>query len=380
MKTLIVIPIKAKEDILPRVRATSALLLVLALVLTVAIGPSALATPLQVNFDPMPTELAPHFSFVATSGRTVHYAMIGPVNGRPVLFLNGDPSNWSSIDLLAPYRSLLGQLNIRVIQPERVGQGVTPYIDCDAPYTDCMTPERYADDWADMMHSLGYRTYSVMAASQGGVYAHHFMKKYWSEVRSLHLTSALDTSGTREHCPFATSPLAFQGQYQFLFDDPSLLWLLLQPRDLETIDSIPGMRNWLEQTTAATPDDRGSSLDGWIECNFPVGNLSMVQTPVYIYHGIIDQLVPFAMAENHAAAYPNVIRFRKYPNDAHLSSLRHLGQTLLDIVTPNNGSARLICERSVNKTLIVTDAIADWLIARGRATEDICAWVGTPGE
>ena len=350
----------------------------------IALAVPASAVQLQERFTPLSEELATPSSFTAGSGRTVHYGTIGPVGGQPVLVLNGSPTNWATVDLLAPYRSLLEALDIRIIHPERTGTGITPYVSCSEPYTDCMTPEKYSDDWSDLMHGLGYRNYSVLAMSTGGLYADHFVKRYGSEVRSLHLSSAVDSSPQEGYCPMS-DPAGFRDALQPFFDYPSLIWYLFPERDFATVSSVPGMVDWFGRMVAATPDAIGASHDVWVGCNFPVGDLSDVKTPVYIYHGVLDATVPLATAEHHSVVYKNVVKFQTYPNDAHFSSLRHLGQTLLDINQPAHQN-RLVCDLSkqqndgVGKTRIVNQGKADKLFADHEATEDICAWVGTPGE
>ena len=259
----------------------------------------ASAVQLQETFDPMPSELPNPQTYIKTftapSGRIVNYTTLGPNRGRPVLVLNGSPSNWASIDLFAPYASMLKELNLRLIQPERVGYGVTPNIECSAPYTDCMTPAKYANDWPALMHSLGYRSYSVFAASQGGQYADWLMKTHSDEVRSLHLSSAVDTSPQGHVCPVET-PTTYKEFGDWIISDPAQTWNFFPARDTETLLSIPGASDWFLFTTAANQDGSGLALDAWIECNFPVGDLSEVQTPVYIYHGALDTRLPIDVA------------------------------------------------------------------------------------
>lgn len=152
------------------------------------------------------------------------------------------------------------------------------------------------------------------------------------------------------------------------------------------------MVDWFTRTTGATKDATGASHDVWVECNAPVGDLSQVRTPVYVYHGRLDETVPIAMAENHVRSYPHVMAFRVDETSAHLASIRRLGQTLLDIANPYF-PARLIChlsesnsprsqlrEQPVGRIEVVSEARADQLISQGKAINDICAWVGTPGE
>lgn len=359
---------------------------VLAAVVAALTGVVLAATPARASdrldaFGPMPTILPPYYSVTTPTGHVINYSVYGPRDGQPLLLLSGNPSNWSSIGLVAPYAELIKRWNIRVIQPERVGNGVTPFPPCAPPYDTCISPADDAADWSYLMHRLGYQTYSVAGLSSGGAYADWVMKTHWREIRSVHLSSALDTSGTRDDCLYlyATTPDAFRDAYQPLLDDPSQIWAFFPARDFATISSIPGAVDWLNLSTHASPDAIGASYDSWTECHYPIDDLSQVRTPTFIYHGGIDQTVPLSMAQHHAAQYPNVRRFRVYPNDAHLSSVRHLGQLLLDVHEPT-GRVHLICDLSQGQTRVVDERTAAAMISAGTATEDICAWVGTPGQ
>ncbi len=380
-----------------------------AIVLVIAFGVASDARPnewrgpepLQENFDPVQTELPTAFSFTASSGRTVHYGTIGPKHGIPVLWADGNPSDWTGVGWLAPYEELLNTFNIRVIQPERIGTGLTPYIPC-AGVGDptCITPSDYADDWADLMHSLGYRRYSLFAVSEGGIYALWFMHDHWRDVLSLHLASALDTSGTRAFCANPpVTPLGYQQALEPFYLNPPLIWTLFPARDFATASSVPGLTDWFDRTMITSPDSRGASYDIFEECNFPVGNLAHVQTPVFIYYGLQDITVPISMPESEQAAFPNVVRYRVYPNDGHLASLRHTDQIFLDIlqslehglyITESLPRAKhrpisldeVICkkQRAFNETKIVSEEDADKLVSQGAAILGICGWLGTPGE
>lgn len=353
----------------------------LALLFIVGLEATSSAIKLQNSFDPMPSKLAEVYRFVSRSNRAVNYSIFGPKDGFPVLFIDGNPSNAKGADILSPWRSTIGDLNLRFVHPERIGFGDTPFT-CNAPYTNCITAEQYADDWAELMQSLGYKKYAVLAASQGGQYADVFMEKYWPNVRSLHLSSAIDTSGTRGFCPLS-DPLAFKPLLDSIYQDPMLMWSIFPRIDFNVLSSIPGMVDWFNGNVTLNTDGSGGSYDVWLECNTKIGSLSQVKTPVFIYHGLLDDRVPISIAENHAREYPNVVRFLVDMKRAHLASLRNLTQTLWDIRYPHDPK-RVICLRlndpSIRETIAAPEKLANFLLTNEVATPDTCAWVGTPSE
>jgi pimeloyl-ACP methyl ester carboxylesterase len=263
-------------------------------------------------------------------------------------------------------------LGLHMIMPERTGYGETAY---DAT----MTPVKYANDWVDLMSHLGYSTFKVMTASGGGPYADHLATMYPSQVKGLHLISAVATTGSIPVCPLA-SPSSFLGTFQFLMDDPSLVTLLLGPNDQNLFASVPGFSDWFieELATAADPashTDIGIAHDYYTFCNFPVTSFSAATFPTFIYHGELDALVPISQAEDHALQYPNVMAFRRYPNGEHLTMVRHLGQILLDVA----GIRKTILCHGGQNTLLVGANAAMAHLAHGDSP-DICAWAGTPAE
>lgn len=369
----------------PRIRRAPGMTLVAAItsaLVLAGVAPAADASighPLQTEFAAFPTGPVAVSSMAVGTGRIVRYSQLGPSNGRPVLLVNGSFDGADLVNFFAAYRPLVAQLGLRLVNPERPGNGGTPF-DASPGFAEL------ADDWHLLMRNLGYHRYSVLAVSDGGPYADHLATRYPRDVRRLALLSANDTANDKPYCAFATTPDALVPAFQPLIDDPSLYPLLLKPADAVVSSALPGFQEWFESAIPRLADQAthtaiGPSLDSYLQCSgTPISDFSAARFPVHIYHGELEDGDPntvgvdFDAAVRHAAAYPNVVSFRSYPRSAHFASLRHFGQVLVDLAEVHD-NATLLCHG--DRSVIVGPLLAAYLTSHG-ATLDICAWKDTP--
>jgi non-heme chloroperoxidase len=304
----------------------------------------------------------------------VNYATFGSADGDPVLILNGlSFASWIGVDGFGFVSTMIASdLDLRFIHPERTGYGLTPY-------NASLTPQQYVDDLAELMTNLGYAHFSVIGASSGGVYADYLAVRHPDRLTSLHLASAVATSG-HPWGPVAT-PSTYLGAFSILASYSPSFPLFLSARDQDTFYSVPGYIDWLSVILHYSLDpesgtDIGMTTDVYSYCAYPLPNAAFadVTAPVFIYHGEVDANVPLSQAYKHADKYPSA-PLRLYPNDGHLTSVRHAGQILVDAagmpgktVICHDGKTKLVSASSVSTHLAHGDIL------------DICAWKGTLGE
>jgi non-heme chloroperoxidase len=328
---------------------------------------------LQEDFAPFPTTVPTTYSHTVSSNRTVHYSTMGPSWGHPVLFQGGNLfGHAETIGLLAPYTPLLHQLGVRIISPDRVGYG-------HSPFDPGVTPQDVADDWVDLMDHLGYEEFSVLGNSAAGPWIDHLGVRHPSRiVRMAHLsTYELGLASLPGYCP-TPAPDTWQPLFDTLLANPSIEGIQFPPADQAVIDSQPGFAGWYETTMPLGADPVngtaiGAANDIYVACNFPITDFSGADFPVFIYHGELDLNVPIVAAETRAGQYPNVVEFRRYANAGH-GTTRHLGQVIVDL----SGRSRILMCHDYD-TRLVFPAYVNYHLGHGD-TLDICAWKGTPAE
>jgi non-heme chloroperoxidase len=331
------------------------------------------ARQLLETFDPFPTELPAAYSFMASSGRAVHYSTFGDPGGKPVLWFNGlGFANWATVGMYAYLGEGIDALGLRFIYPERTGYGNTPHYSS-------LTPDEYVDDVAELMSHLGYEHFSVLAISAGGTSGDHIAVRHPHRIDSLHFVAAVTPH--LPICPVISTPYDRLGTHQFLIDNPSLFMSFLGPRDFQTASSLPGFEDWLNLVIPYSTDPVnhttvGFTHDVYSACLFSIDAslFSSVTAPVFVYSGGVDPLVSMALSEERVSSYPDVTH-RVYPNEGHYVVLRHAGQVLVDIA--GLGHKTLLCHQ--DRTLLVGENAAQAHLAHGDIL-DVCAWKGTPGE
>ncbi len=261
-------------------------------------------------------------------GRRLAYTVTGPADGYPVLYCHGaigTPVN-ATIDLDA----LTAELGIRYVAPSRPGIGGSD----PQPGRTILS---FAQDVNELVEHLGLDQFSVVGVSAGGPYALALSHALGSRVRRVAVVSSLSplcsphaTPGLRRRIrlPLAT-----------LHDHPGPVRRLGNVL-LPLLSANPG---WLSQVIAAgaAPAERarlasaGERLSAgaafFDSCSGGVGGLiedyrvyaatwgfdpAEVDSPVDLWHGVADPLVPVEHALALAAVLPHCETFFD-PQEGH---------------------------------------------------------------
>jgi pimeloyl-ACP methyl ester carboxylesterase len=117
-----------------------------------------------------------------TDGRTLSYAIYGPVTGTPILYFHGTPSSRLELLLLNNYRmdieQLLHQTNLKVIAVDRPGMGLSTF-------NKNGTFLSFASDAKELLVYLNIKNCSVLCWSGGGPYALAIAHQYADVIKQV---------------------------------------------------------------------------------------------------------------------------------------------------------------------------------------------------
>jgi len=117
-----------------------------------------------------------------SDGRVLGFAEYGPENGMPLFFFH-------SIELCRFDRpidlTLLDELNIRFIVPERAGAGLS------TPLEEYVSPEYFLNDFLELTNHLQIHEYAIMGHSIGSLYAAMCAATFPDKIRSVSLVSSV---------------------------------------------------------------------------------------------------------------------------------------------------------------------------------------------
>lgn len=100
----------------------------------------------------------------------------------------------------------------------------------------------------------------------------------------------------------------------------------------------------------------------------PLADLAAVKAPAFIHQGTADPLVTMQSAEYWRAQFPNVVRMRIYPGEAHDIQYRHWDQVLVDL--SGHPDLTVLCLKG--RSQAVPEAQGERLLKAG-ATPGVCA-------
>jgi pimeloyl-ACP methyl ester carboxylesterase len=261
-------------------------------------------------------------------GGRLSYRELGSTTGRAVLFLHGTPS--SRLEADGRLGEVAETLGLRVLAPDRPGYGRTPFVGYDV--------RGYPEHLVGLLDALEIGEVGIVGVSGGGPYACACAAHLGHRVARTALvasTAPSDLAGVR-----ATWSKGDRQLYVLAVRAPWLLRAYLavlarrirsDPRRvLELFDDLPAAdeavleRAEVRQTLAATMTEafrqgaRGAVHDIGLDARPWDVDLAAIQTPVEVWHGHEDTLVPLAQGKALARAIPTATA-RLLPGEGHLS-------------------------------------------------------------
>jgi pimeloyl-ACP methyl ester carboxylesterase len=261
-------------------------------------------------------------------GRRLAYTVTGPADGYPVLYCHG--AIGTPVSATIDLEALTAELGIRYVAPSRPGIGGS---DPD-PGRSILS---FAADARELVEHLGVEHFSVVGVSAGGPYALALSHALRSRVRRVAVVSSLSPLCA----PHATPGLARRIRLPLstLADHPVPVRRLGNAL-LPLLGANPA---WLSQviSACAAPSERarlasaterlGAAAAFFDSCSGGVGGLiddygvyaaswgfdpAEVYSPVDLWHGVADPLVPVQHALSLAAVLPHCETFLD-PEEGH---------------------------------------------------------------
>jgi pimeloyl-ACP methyl ester carboxylesterase len=272
-----------------------------------------------------------------SDGRRLSYRDAGSPTGRPVLYLHGTPSSRMEAD--RQLSEAAARLGLRVLAPDRPGYGRTSF----APYD----VRGYAEHIIGFLDELDVGVVGILGVSGGGRYAcacaAHLGPRA-SRTTLVASTASSDLPGVR-----ATWSTADRRLYALAVRAPWLLrrYLAVVARRIRSDPTrVPELFDDLLTEAAATPDPevrailtaamteafrqgpRGAVRDISLEARPWHVDLAAIETPVDVWHGYKDTLVPVEHAAALVSAIPTA-SLRLFLEEGHISlRRRHIAAIL----------------------------------------------------
>jgi pimeloyl-ACP methyl ester carboxylesterase len=263
-------------------------------------------------------------------GRRLGWAEYGPAEGWPVLYFHGWPASRLEPRLL---ESECAGMNARLIAPDRPGMGLSDF-----------KPRRQMAEWAadvaELASHLGLKRFTVLGVSGGGPYAAACAQAMPDRLLATLLVCSMGPVGDGKAILSMARPsrlllrLAQAAPWAARLLAPLCLKAIwgkgerAMPETLETrlarADQLVLKRAELRESLIASSREafrhgaRGPAWDGYLYSQ-PWGfALEEIRSPVFLWHGEADVIVPAAMGRELAERIPGC-RAKFYPEDGHLS-------------------------------------------------------------
>jgi pimeloyl-ACP methyl ester carboxylesterase len=268
--------------------------------------------------------------FTLRDGRRLGWAEYGNPQGRPVLYFHGWPASRLEPRLMD---ADCAELGVRLVAPDRPGMGLSDF-----------KPRRSIVDWAadvaELAGHLDLNRFAVLGVSGGGPYAAACAAALPGRLSAVLLVCSVgpvDFPGATQRMVGPTRWLL-----RFARGAPWLARILAGPclralwghgeqvmphaieARLPQPDRLALARPEIQQTLVASsregfrPGLRGPAWDGLL-FGQPWGfRFEAIRTPVWLWHGELDVIVPPAMGRHLAASIPHC-RATFYPADGHFS-------------------------------------------------------------
>jgi pimeloyl-ACP methyl ester carboxylesterase len=272
----------------------------------------------------------PNQQILLRDGRRLGFAEYGDPAGKPILYFHGWPS--SRLEARA-MRGVIAQMGLRIIAPDRPGYGLSDF-----------KSERAIVDWtqdvAALADHLDLARFAVLGVSGGGPYAAACGARLAERLTSVLLVCSMgptDTpEATRGMVPLNRWLLSFARNTPWLAQRaagfclrtlwgtgdqviPEQIESCLPQSDQQTL-SDPELRRLLTESSreGLRPGVDGAAWDGFLFSR-PWGfDLNGIRTPVHLWHGEKDVVVPASMGHFLANNIPGCVA-RFYPQDGHFS-------------------------------------------------------------
>jgi pimeloyl-ACP methyl ester carboxylesterase len=230
-------------------------------------------------------------------------------------------------------RGIIAEMGLRIIAPDRPGYGLSDF-----------KPERAIVDWTEdvaaLADHLDLMRFAVMGVSGGGPYAAACAARLAQQLTSVLLVCSMGPTDTPEATegmvPLNRWLLAFARNVPWLAQRaagfclrtlwgtgdqviPEQIESCLPESDQQTL-SDPELRRLLTESAreGLRPGVDGAAWDGFLFSR-PWGfDLQRIRTPVHLWHGEKDVVVPASMGHFIANNIPGCIA-RFYPQDGHFS-------------------------------------------------------------
>ena len=250
-------------------------------------------------------------------GRVLGYAEYGPANGKPVFLFH---SNLGCRFEKMSDDTVLEKNNIRLIIPERPGFGLSTY-NSNMAYT------AWPDNFEQLTEHLNVTSYSIIGFSMGARYALACAIRKNPALRNIVLLSAFspyrnfsDLNGMSAHEKLLISIARYAPNFIITFMKKKYEKLLTGKesffKEFKTF-FMPSERKTIEKLNIETllnaimyealkngTDVLVKELQNWFDSLG--GELSSIDIPVEIWHGISDQHAPIHMAKTLQAELSNV--------------------------------------------------------------------------
>jgi pimeloyl-ACP methyl ester carboxylesterase len=271
-------------------------------------------------------------------GRKMGYSEYGKPNGKTVFLFHGIPGS----RLLIPQETILKDMDIRLILPERPGMGLSTF-----------QPGRTLLDWPEdlreLADKLGIDRFIVAGYSGGGPYAAacgYELPQRVSCVGLISSISPIQDAGVLEGMlpsnrmgysvarwmPWQFWKLIFRLYYQDFAKHPEKLAVISkdEPDADRVVFDSKGLRQKFIDTfsEAFRQGTDGPARDGWL-LSHPWGfKLQDLRLPVFLWQGEADVVVTPAMGHYLSSQIPGCTS-TFFPGEGHLVIVTHW-QEILD--------------------------------------------------
>ncbi len=280
-----------------------------------------------------------------SDGRKLGYAQYGDPRGHPVLNCHGGLISRNDV---SPAGEAAYDLGLRILSPDRPGVGLS-----DRKPGHAML-DWASDDIEQLVTQLEIDELSIMGWSAGGQYALAAAYHFSDRVRGTAVIAGAlpldDKSTFAEQDPLdrtlsiaatrapGLARLYFHATKVFfsLVSDETMAKFMCRGLPPTEADAVMAERGWAARILregAVNPkgavDDYRAMVAPW---GFDAGDIT---TPVYLFQGEEDILVPPAWAEELANRIPNS-KLTTYPNEGHLIGLTRREDALRTLSTNNS--------------------------------------------
>jgi pimeloyl-ACP methyl ester carboxylesterase len=275
---------------------------------------------------------------VVGDGRTVGVYDYGERDGSPVLVFHGTPASGAGFAWAdAPARER-GQ---HLIAPDRPGVGRSTPSD--------WTIADYPDQMAALADALGIERFAVWGYSGGGPYAVACAARLGDRVTATAVAAGMGQVGvwttidefektdrqllalSTKHPRVARIVMSTTARLARMSPKSAVKSFAKQlgPGDLQLMAMLGSPRETMALFTEAFgPHGARGVVADYVAVGQPWGvDLDAIRTPITIFHGEADTMVPLRHGEELARRLPSAT-FRVWPDVGHLGPVAHVGEIL----------------------------------------------------